>query len=169
MAIVAAWGILLAWVRSQGSLGHALTVASHSIVAWGLVLITAFAIGQVFGPIVRRPGARAAVSGLLAVTLLASLYLVWAHHQAMYEFVHGLDHGFPYPDPAINALLRWFDARHPVHPGSLKLHGEYPRVGFVLGILALVFMSVNGWLVGVLWNGPVCSRSRDRSRVAPHL
>jgi hypothetical protein len=169
MAIVATWGILLAWVRSQGSLGYSLIVASHSIVAWGLVLITAFAVARVFGPIVRGPGARAIVSGLFAIALLASLYLVWAHHRAMYEFVYGLDHGFPYPDPAINALLRWFEARHPVPPGTLRLHGEYPRVGFVLGILVLVFMSLSGWLVGVLWNRPVCSRSRDRSRVAPHL
>ena len=65
-----------------------------------------------------------------------------------------LDRGFPYPDRAINALERWFDARRPVSPGSLKLHGEYPLVGFVLGMLVLGFCGFTGLLFGVLSNRP---------------
>src|SRR5262249_47573583 len=159
-----------AWFRAQGSLGYALVVVSHSIIAWGLALVTALAMARRFGPIIRGTARRAAVSGLLAITLLASLYLAWGHHRAMDEYIHGLDHGFPYPDPAINKLERWFDARHPLPPGGfIKLHGEYPRVGFVLGILVLVFMSASGWLIGVLSNPLTCLRSRQSLPVTFHL
>jgi hypothetical protein len=72
----------------------------------------------------------------------------------MYMYFSGLDHGFPYPDRAINALERWFNARRPVPPGYLKLHGEYPFVGFVLGILVLGFCGLTGLLFGVLSNRP---------------
>jgi hypothetical protein len=162
MAIVAAWGLALAWFRAQGSLSYALVVISHSIIAWGLALIAALAMARGFGPIILGAAKRATVSGLLAIILLASLYLAWGHHRAMYEYIHGLDHGFPYPDRAINGLERWFDARHPLPPGGfIKLHGEYPRVGFVLGILVLVFMSASGWLIGVLSNRPACLASRQ--------
>jgi hypothetical protein len=155
MVLVAAWGIALAWLRAQGSLGYALVVVSHWIIAWGLSLITALAMARAFGPIIRGTTVRATVSGLFAIALLASLYLAWGHHRAMYEYIHGLDHGFPYPDPVINDLERWFDARHPLPPGGfIKLHAEYPRVGFVLGILVLVFMSASGWLIGLLSNRP---------------
>jgi hypothetical protein len=155
MAIVAAWGLLLAWVRAQGSFGYALVVASHSIIAWGLSLIASLAMARRFGPVVRGTLVRATVSGLLAFALAALLYLAWAHHRTMYEFVNGLEHQFPYPDPVINRLERWYDARH---PGRFKLHGEYHRVGSVLGILVLVFMSVSGWLIGMLSNRPASPR-----------
>jgi hypothetical protein len=169
MAIVAAWGVLLAWIRWQGSLGGVLVVVSHSVIAWALCLIMAFAIARVFGPILRGSVVRGIVWGLLAVAILASLYLVWAHRRATYDFVYGLDHGFPYPDPAIIALLQWFDARYPASPGSLKMHGEFPRVSFVLGMLVLVFMSVTGGLAGVLSNRPEGSRSRDGLPAPPSL
>src|SRR4051794_29705341 len=113
MALITAWGVLLAWVRSQGSLGYALVVASHSTVAWGLCFFTAFAVAWSYGPIVRSRSARVTVSTLLAIAAMASLYLAWGHERAMYEYIRGLDHGLPYPDPAINALERWFDARYP--------------------------------------------------------
>jgi len=154
MAVIAAWGMLHAWIRWQGGLDGALTVVSHSVIAWALCLITAFAVARFFGPIVRGSAVRATVSGLLAVALLATLYLAWAHHRAMYKFIFGLDQAFPYPDPAINSLERWFDARRPVHPGSFKLHGEYMTVGSVLGKLVLVGVSLSGFLVGALFNRP---------------
>jgi hypothetical protein len=98
MAIVAAWGLELAWFRAQGSLSYSMVVISHSIIAWGLALIAGLAMARGFGPIILGAVRRAPVWGLLAITLLASLYLAWGHHRAMYEYIHGLDHGFPFPD-----------------------------------------------------------------------
>ena len=153
MAIVAACCALFAWIHSQGSWHYALIVATHSFIAWVLVFIASFAIARGISPSIVEPRGRATISRLIAASLLASLYLEWAHQRAMVEYIHGLEHAFPYPDPMINALERWFDARKPVPPGGfIKLHGEYPRVGFVLGLLILVSMGVMGSLVGVLWN-----------------
>jgi hypothetical protein len=130
----------------------ALIVVSHSIIAWSLGFTTAFAVARVFGSAVRGSMRRAMVSGLLVIILVTTLYLAWGHRRAMYTFVIGLDHGFPYPDPAINALERWFDAGRPVSPGSVKLHGHYDLVGFILGMLVLVGASVSGFLCGALLN-----------------
>jgi hypothetical protein len=152
MAVIAVSALTLAWIRSQPSFGYALIVVSHSIVAWGLCLALAIVVARAFGPAVPARRVRVAVSGLLALALTASLYLAWAHHRAMYLYVHGLDQGFPYPDRAINALERWFDARSPVAPGMFKVHGEYPLVGFVLGVLVLGFSGLTGLLFGVLSN-----------------
>jgi hypothetical protein len=154
MTLILAWGILLAWVRSQRSLGHVLAAVSHSIIAWGLCFVSAFALAWVFGPIMRGRGGRATVSSVLTIAVLVSLYVAWAYHRAMYDFVDGLNQGFPYPDPAIARLLRWFDARNPVRPGSLKVHGEFPRVTFVLGMLVLIGVSFAGFLLGINYKQP---------------
>ncbi len=146
MVVIAAWGVLLAWLRWW--VAYALVVTAHSEVAWSLCFMASFAFGRTFGPAVHGCAARAAVSGLFAAALLATFCAAWAHHRAMYQFVFGLHEPFPYPDPAINAMLRWFDARNPVHPGSLKLHGEYMTVGFVLGLIVLLGWSVCGLLIG---------------------
>jgi hypothetical protein len=152
MAMILAWGILLAWICSQGSVGYALVVVSHSIIAWGFCFVSAFVVPRIFGPIVRGRGGRALVSSCLTIAVLASLYVAWGYHRAIYDSLGGLNQGLPYPDPAINALLRWFDARNPVHPGSLKVHGEFPRVTFVLGMLVLIGASLSGFLLGILCN-----------------
>ncbi len=154
MAVTAVLGCTLTWVRSQGSFGYALIVVSHSVVAWGLGFALAVATARAFGPAVRGRRVWLAVWSLLALVISASLYLAWGHHRAMYLYGFGLEHGFPYPDPAINSLERWFDARRPVPPGSLKLHGEYPLVGFILGMLVLSLVSLAGLLVGVISNRP---------------
>jgi hypothetical protein len=154
MAVIAALCFMLTWVRSQGSLGYALIVVSHSIVAWGFCLAMAIAIARVFGPAVRGRTGRVTVWSLLALITSASIYVAWGHYRTMYLDYFGLDHGFPYPDRAINALERWFDVRRPIAPGSLKLHGEYPLVGFVLGLFVLAFTSLAGLLLGVLLNQP---------------
>lgn len=39
---------------------------------------------------------------------------------------------FPYPDPWLNALNDWYDARYPVPPGYIKIHGEIFRVRMTL-------------------------------------
>ena len=100
---------------------------------------------------------------LLAIVLAATLYLIWAHHRTWY-FANGLDHGIPYPDPWIIRLERWFDARHPVTPGSLKMHGEFYRVAFILGLLILIFAGATGFLLGLLWNRPGAAEASRRGR-----
>ncbi|AGA28662.1 hypothetical protein [Singulisphaera acidiphila] len=150
MAVVVALGIILAWVRAQGSLSYALIVVSYSFVAWGFSFAIAFTIARVFVPAVRGHRRRAGVSSLLVIGLVASLYLAWGHNLAMHQYLFGLNRRFPYPDLAINTLERWFNARRPVPPGTMKLHGEYPVVGIVLGMLVIVFTSFSGFLLGVL-------------------
>lgn len=156
MVVIAAWGMMLAWVRSQGSFDNALFAVQHSSYTWGLCFAMGIAIARGFGPAVCGRRGRMAVSGLFVVVFLASAYLAWGRYRAiaMTMYVQRLPHRFPYPDGAINALERWFDARRPVPPGTLKLHGEYPRVGLVLGMLGLGFTSLNGLLLGVLSNRP---------------
>ena len=36
---------------------------------------------------------------------------------------------WPYPDRWLSAVERWFDARNPASPDSIKLHGEFARPG----------------------------------------
>jgi hypothetical protein len=151
MVVVVAWGVFLGWVRLQGSWSYALVVASNSYIAWVLSFAAAFALAGALGPSIRSLSARTLVCVLLALALAAMLYLAWAHRRCWY-FVFGLDHGFPYPDPAINALERWFDARRPVSPGNLKLHGEYLTVASVLGTMVLILAGVAGGLSGLLSN-----------------
>jgi hypothetical protein len=168
MAVIVALGALFTWIRSQGSLYQALAVASHSIIAWGLSFFAAFALARWFGLAARTSGVRTTVSILRALSLAAALYLAWGHMRAWF-FIYGLDHGLPYPDRAINALERWFDARRPVPPGSVKLHSEYLTVAFILGLLVVLLAGGAGLLSGLLANrpdGPVrepTDRLEDRS------
>ena len=89
------------------------------------------------------------------------LYLAWAYRRCWY-FAYGLDHGLPYPDSGIIALERWFDARRPASPGSLKLHGEFHTVAVVLGTMVLILAGVAGGLSGVLSNRRGEAGMRDR-------
>jgi hypothetical protein len=143
-----------------------LIVASHSVVAWGLCLVTPIVVARVFGPSVRGRRWRFAALGLLAIVLTVSLYLAWGQYRAMHVFESRLelDRGFPYPDRAINALERWFNVRRPVGPGMLKMHGEYPTVGFILGMLALGFTSLSGFLLGLLSKSLSARLSRSNPR-----
>ena len=70
--------------------------------------------------------------------------------------IYGLNERFPYPDPALIALDLWFEARHPLPPGSklYKMHGEWPRVTFVLGLACLALAALSGLLLGALSNRP---------------
>jgi hypothetical protein len=151
MVLVVAWGLFLGWVRFQGSWSYALIVAAHSFIAWAMSFAAAFALARMFGPTVRGPVGRAVVSVLLALALVATLYLAWAHLRSR-DFASGLDHGLPYPDPGIIALERWFDARWPVSPGHIKLHGEFHTVAFTLGTMVLILAGMAGGLSGLLSN-----------------
>ncbi len=151
MAIILAWSLLLAWVRSLGSIDSALIVATNSYIAWALSFIVALACARRFGPIVRGSWGRATGFVLVALIVAVGLYLAWAHRRA-FHIVDLLQEGPPYPDPALNALDLWFEVRHPVPRGFLKLHGEWNRVALVLGTTVLVLAGVSGLLAGALSN-----------------
>jgi hypothetical protein len=153
MAVIAAFGLLFAWVRWEGSWGYALVVASHSKIAWVLSFLAAFAFARWLGVAVRSSRVRTLVSVLRAVVLAAALYAAWSHVRANY-FIFLQDWGFPYPDRAIIRLERWFDARRPVPPGTIKMHGEFPIVTFIFGAMVLVLSGGAGFLSGLLANRP---------------
>jgi hypothetical protein len=149
MVLVVAWGVLLGWVRFQGSWSYALVAASYSFIAWALSFAAAFALARRLGPTIRGRAGRAVASVLLTVAWAVALDLAWAHLRSRH-FSDGLDRGLVYPDPGIIALERWIDARRPVPPGNLKLHGEFPTVAFALGMMVLILAGVVGWLSGLL-------------------
>lgn len=126
-------------------------------------LLVAFAFARAFGPALRRPGGRAAVGLLVGPVLVASLYLAWATLRSGPGYWSDLGHGFPYPDGWINGLERWFDARYPAPPDTLKLHGEYFRVAAVLGMLELTFAAMTGWLIGLLVHRPAPTAGEARA------
>jgi hypothetical protein len=69
---------------------------------------------------------------LLSASFLC--YLLWAFKRTVYgDFFP--PRAWPYPDGVILELNNWYDARFPASPGTMKLHGEIPRVLFTLDIL----------------------------------
>ena len=151
MVTIAAFGLILGWVRSNRSVGYALVVVRNSFLAWGLCFLTAYTCGRRFGPTLLRARARTSISACIVVLIAAGVYLAWSHRRAIY-FADGLEQQFPYPDQALVALDLWFESRYPTRPGSLKSHGEWPRVAFLLGITVLLLAVLSGLLVGVLSN-----------------
>ncbi len=153
MAIIFASGLLFAWIRSQGSLHYALIVAANSYFAWALCFLVTRTCARRFGPIVRHSSVRAMLSMLSALIIAAAVYVAWSYWRATYV-VMGLNERLPYPDPALVALDLWFEARHPLSPGStsIKLCGEWDRVRFVLGLACMALAALSGLLLGVLSN-----------------
>jgi len=97
------------------------------------------------GAIRRRICITLAVLGALGV-----IYFGWSWHRISGEvLVNDPDwpRAFPYPDPWLKALHDWYDARYPVPPGFLKLHGELRRVR--LTVSAAVLLSGVVLAVGV--------------------
>ena len=155
MAIIVACGLLFAWIRSQGSVEYALIDAANSYFAWALCFFVTLTCARRFGPIVRHSTVRATLSMLSALIIAAGLYVAWSYWRATY-MVFGLIERFPYPDPALIALDLWFEARHPLPPGStsIKLCGEWDRVRSVLGLACMAVAALGGLLLGVLSNRP---------------
>jgi hypothetical protein len=170
MALILAWGLVLTWARAQGSICNAVDsatrivyLAGHVTAALGLGFFVALLFTRPFGLTVHRPGGRATVKVLLVIVLTVVVYLLWAL-QRWNSFIYGLDRGFPYPDPWLVALHRWFDIRHPASPGSLKLCGEFYRVLFVLYKAILAGLGVTGLLLGLLLNQRDRPRREERGR-----
>jgi hypothetical protein len=153
-AAIVAFGALFAWVHEQGSGSQALAQASHSIIAWGLSFLAAFGFARWSGLAIRPFGVRTLASVVRTLLVVAALYLAFAHFRARNLILLDPDHGFPYPDRPIIRLERWFDARRPAPAGSLKLHGEFPLVAFILGALVILLSGGSGLLSGLLTNRP---------------
>ena len=71
---------------------------------------------------------------VLGVLLLFAALLTWYSGLALYRLTWGLldlvenPRSFPHADSLILWLNDWFDKRHPLPPGFIKLHGELDRV-----------------------------------------
>jgi hypothetical protein len=61
---------------------------------------------------------------------------------------------FPYPDKALYALERFYDAKFPAGPRMIKIKGEFPRVQATLLLASMFPLIVGGFsLVAVLVMG----------------
>jgi len=156
MAIVIASAFLFAWVRATGTIPligyawHALIDAPESPGSWGVALAGSYALTRAFGPTIRSRAARRLSWTLAAASLIVTAYLAWGMYRTTYQ-LEWLGRGFPHPDPAIITLERWYDARNPLRtPGSLKLHGEFPRVRFAIGLATVVLLALDGLILGML-------------------
>jgi len=74
---------------------------------------------------------RALLVILFCVGLLLASGFRWALHRispAVLMHDEQWPRLFPYPDTWIRELNDWYDKRYPAPPGTIKLHGELPRV-----------------------------------------
>src|SRR5262245_59534603 len=92
---------------------------------------------------------------LFALGVAGSLYAAWALHRAGEPVLRremNWPQPAPYPDGWIAALNGWYDARYPASPGSLKLHGERPRVRLTIkfAIVGCLLLSMVGVRMGAV-------------------
>ena len=152
MAIVLASALLFAWVHERGSVVQALLQVVHSPWIWLMAFIGSLFLARATGWTIRGRLLRIWSSSVFTYFILITFYGYWAFHRSFYHSFW-LSETFPYPDPAINALERWFDARHPLRtPGSIKSHGEFPRVWLALASAILILATLDGLLLGFLSN-----------------
>ena len=163
MAAVIASGLLFAWVREQRSVVYASVVIAHSPVAW-LASGTGFFIIARKSALAIRGRAGRSLMTLSCVLLTCTVaHLSWGDYRTIHR-VNWLGRDFPYPDRAILALERWFDSRHPpTRPGSLKIHGEFPRVEYALGVAILILVTIDGLLIGLRANSRGQNRTDNRA------
>jgi hypothetical protein len=100
-----------------------------------------------------RPGGvncpvRLIVTRFVAFLLLVcAIYCAWASHRSeLWLIAHdpSWPRAFPYPDHGVRALERYWDGARPPLPGTIKLHGEFPRVQRAAGIVAIVCATAGG-------------------------
>ncbi len=102
---------------------------------------------------------------LVAVGAVGSLYAAWSLHRAGDEVLMqdmSWPRAFPYPDGWIADLNRWYDARYPAPPGSLKLHGEFLRVRLTIGVA----LAIGVLLLGIGVKMGAARRLREPGRGA---
>lgn len=139
----------------EGEFESVLRHAYRCLTGQALAFLAAWGVTESLG---FRPR-REARSGWLvrgALLVAVALYLIWAQRLVCWGDIFDLDwgRGLPRPDAAILALEAWYEARHPLRaPGTIKMHGEFPRVEHALSELALAACALSGAAVGLA--GPV--------------
>jgi hypothetical protein len=135
-------------------------IALFSMAGWMIGLPTTFALVRLYGPTVRTRGGMVIVRASFILALPVSLLSMWCRYRATYGLV---DLSFGLADRALIALERWYDARHPLKtPGTIKMHGEWPRVAFLMNSLANVFLAVTGFLLGLMLKPSALPRGGPR-------
>jgi hypothetical protein len=166
MGMILACAMILGWLRWRfRDLNDMWLNALYSWKGWLIVLPTSFALARSFGPTVRSRRGTAIICACFILVLAVSLYLVWCRFRATYGLEdHWFPRDYPFPDWALIALERWYDARRPLKtPGTFKLSGEWPRVAILMNSLANVFLAVTGFLLGLMMK-PSARTSEGRSR-----
>jgi len=101
------------------------------------------------------------VRTVIAVGLAVfAIYFSWAWWRwDLWDIAHDArwPHGWPFPDRGLMALERYFDRSH---PGRIKLHGEFARVRWTVGVAA-----ISCGAVGFLFGWPAIRRWLGRGRL----
>jgi hypothetical protein len=153
MATILACAMVLGWLRWQGkSLDYLWQIALFSMAGWMIGLPTTFALVRLYGPTVRTRGGIVIVRVSFIIVLAVSLLSMWCRYRSTYGLVDlSFGRNYPFADRALIALERWYDARHPLKtPGNIKMHGEWPRVAFLMNSLANVFLAMTGFFLGLM-------------------
>jgi hypothetical protein len=145
MAVVAGFALLLGFHRTRHTWGYLRHVAIASVGTWVPVLILLL----ILVPRLRGRVPRRVVRILGLVSLAISFYLLWAFFLAMLArnggvLPDGWPRGFPFPDRPLEVLTERFDVLHPAPFGTIKLHGESPRVLDLVGRLTILSAIVTG-------------------------
>lgn len=68
------------------------------------------------------------IGTIFSVSLATASYGIWALERISFSGFQDMEKDgiqlFPYPDTFLIKLEEWFDARRPVPPGTIKIHGE---------------------------------------------
>jgi hypothetical protein len=160
MGMILACAMVLGWFRWQRmSLDYLWQIALYSMAGWMIGLPATFALVRLYGPTVRTRGGMVIVRASFILALAVALLSMWCRYCATYGLVDLRN--YPFPDRALIALERWYDARHPLKtPGNFKMHGEWTRVAILMNTLANVSLAATGFLLGLLLKPSARSRGR---------
>jgi hypothetical protein len=134
--------------QTMNTIAKVISAISGSPILRGLCFLMAFFLTSRLraNALGRR---RKIAHAILLTTIVVTLYSEWAHYRVTRQG-WDMNHGFPYPDPITNFLLRYFDRMYPVKAGAFKLHGEYPLVAFLCGLTSAIMGVVSGLLLGLI-------------------
>ena len=111
---------------------------------------------------------------LIFFGLLGTIYSAWSWNRVSERVIvedRRWPRSWPYPDEWISALEPWFDARNPVvAKDSIKLHGEFGRVRFLIaaGLATCLQVTVAALLTLKSRGSRGCRElDRDQVRVTP--
>ncbi len=78
---------------------------------------------------------------IISLSLVCGLYSAWALHRVSSALLvedMAWPRPWPYPDRWLSRCHDWLDALYPAGPGMLKIHGEFPRIRWLLGFALVV-------------------------------